>query len=135
MIPGTENKQYALSYLNDGRGTSVISQNKPQHYLFVFNNIKATHLHDYYTKFTTYAMRYNASDVNDRNRLNCFFPCHVIVSNEWIIDPFKEFKVIKTYVIKSKEIKPPTMISKQPINKEEFTGNILNVNVIELEYS
>lgn len=132
LIPGTENKQYALSYLNNGRGSSVVSQNKPQHYLFVFNSIKATHVHDYYTKFTTYTRRYNASDVNDRNRLNCFFPCHVIVSNEWIIDPFKEFKVVKTYTIKSKVITSPDMISKQPINKED---NILNVNVVELEYS
>ena len=134
LIPGTENRQYALTYLSNGRGTSVVSQNKPQHYLFVFNNIKAVHLHDYYTKFTTYTRRYNASDVNDNNRLNCFFPCCVVVSNEWIIDPFKEFKVVKTYMIKSKEIKPPNIISNNPI-KEEYTGNILDVNVVELAYN
>lgn len=132
LIPGTENKQYALTYLSNGRGTSVVSQNNPQHYLFVFNNVKAVHLHDYYTKFTTHTRRYNASNVNDNNRLQCYFPCCVIVSNEWIIDPFKEFRVVKTYMIKSKEIKPPNMISNKPI-KEEYTGNVLDVNVVELK--
>lgn len=132
LIPGTENKEYALTYLSNGRGTSVVSQNEPKHYLFIFNKIKAIHLHDYYSEFTTYSRRFNALNVNDTNRLNCFYPSCVVISNEWIIDPFKEFKVVNTSIIESREMKPPTMISNKPI-KEEYTGNMLKVNVIELE--
>lgn len=131
LIPGTENKQYALSYLGNGRGTSIVSQTNPQHYLFAFNNIKACHLHDYYSEFTTYSRRYNASNVNDTNRLKCFFPNCVVVSNEWIINPLTSFVVTNIYTIESPEMKPPTMIANKPI-KEEYTGNMLKVNVVEL---
>ena len=134
LIPGTENKQYALTYLSNGRGTSVVTQNAPQHYLFVFNNIKAVHLHDYFTEHTTYSRRFNSTNPTDTNILNCFFPCCVVISNEWIIDPFKEFKVVNVSTIEAPEMKPPTMIGNKPI-KEEYTGNMLKVNVIELTYS
>ena len=132
LIPGTEDQKYALSYLSNGRGTSIMTQNEPQHYLFVFRNIRACHLHDYYSNLTTYTRRYNASNVKDANRLNCFFPCVLIVSNEWIIDPFKTFKVVKTGMIKSQELTSPGIVTNKPI-KETFTGNELNVNVIYLE--
>ena len=131
LIPATQNKQYALTYLSNGRGTSILSQNSPKHYLFVFKNIKAVHLHDMRCNHTTYSRRYNASNVEDMNRLNSLFTCCLVVSNEWIVNPFTSYVVTKTYTIEAPEMNPPTMITRKPI-KETYTGNMLTVNVIEL---
>ena len=46
--------------------------------------------------------------------MKCFLPCIVVVSNEFIIEPNREFTVKKVYDIETDEMKPATMITNKP---------------------
>ena len=137
IIPATERKEYALSYLNDARGSAFTTQNNPIHILFVFNseNVKAAHVRNDFSNYTTYMRRYNASNPSDTNRLNCNHPCMLIVSNEYIVEPFKKFRIVKLSTIEVNEpIKQHTITIKPSTTEEKQVTNnkLITVNVVEL---
>ena len=135
LIPGTEHKEYALSYLNNARGSNFMSFDgeNMKHILFVFNNINATHLKSYYSNYTTYVRSYNAKSPEDTNRLNCFHPCAVMVSNEYIIEPFKKFTITKVSTIETNEVIGIGLVTKNPTKDITVTDKKLHVTVVELE--
>lgn len=125
LIPATEFKEYALMYINDAAGASFNQSNKPKiNILFIFKNIRAAHLHDYCSSYTTYTSNYNASHPTDTNRLNCHHPCTVVISSEYMLEPFIEYKITNV----------TTTIIDEPTNSANAPkpGKKLTIKVVEL---
>lgn len=135
LIPATEHKEYALSYLNNARGSNFLpfDGTNTKHILFIFNNTYAAHLKSYYSDYTTYVRSYNANDPEDVNRLNCFNPCALMISNEYIVEPFKKFTITKTYTMETNVMEGVGLITKNPSNELKRTNQLVKVLVVELK--
>ena len=95
IISSTVNKDYAISFLNNARGSSFVgvSDTNLKNILFVFKNVNASLIHDDYSKETTYVYNYNAKNPKDKDRFNCFHTNGLIVSNEYVIYSSKPFVI------------------------------------------